>query len=227
MGVARLRTSRGAFGVTQLPLEDPELAAIVKSQLTHGPCGPDYPNALCMRDGKCSKGFPKRWYESNVLAEDSYPEHARPKNGQTWSNGRFTFDNRWVVPYNPYLTKKYSAYINVEGSDRASAAVEDQHDEIKMTIQGRFISPVQAIWRLSAYTTHEEKPAVMLLPYHLKGEHQVSFGRNMTGAKVAAAIKPQSSIFMDWMRYNAANTDGRHLCYSDFPLFYTYVKRRG
>ncbi|POS82458.1 hypothetical protein EPUL_004987, partial [Erysiphe pulchra] len=184
------------FVCAQLPLVDPELAAIVKNQLTHGPCGLDHPNAPCMRDGKCSKGFPKRWCESTVLAEDSYPERG--------------------------LT-----IVRCRGLDRASVAVEDQHDEIKMTVQGRYISPVQAILRLFAYTTHEEKPAVMLLPYHLEGEHQVSFGRNMTGAQDAAAIELQRSAFMDWMRYNAANTDGLDLCYSEFPLFYTYVRRRG
>ncbi|POS82240.1 hypothetical protein EPUL_005446, partial [Erysiphe pulchra] len=228
----------------QIPTDDPELAEIVKKQLTHGPCGPGFPNAPCYRDGKCSKGYPKPFCETTILADNSYPVYARPNNGITWGNDQFTFDNRWVVPYNPYLTKKYGAHINVEvakgvhaikylakyvykGSDRASIAVDNRHDEIKMTLQGRYISPAQAIWRLMTYSTHEEKPADLLLPYHLEGEHRVSFPRTLGPQQLAAAIGTQSSIFLDWMRYNAAHTDGRDLLYTDFPLFYTHHKNRG
>ncbi|POS87798.1 hypothetical protein EPUL_000277 [Erysiphe pulchra] len=80
----------------QMPTNCPALAEIVESQLTHGPCGPGYPNTPCMKNGRCSKGYPKRWYEATVLSEDSYPKYARPNNGVTWNsaNGRFTFDNR-------------------------------------------------------------------------------------------------------------------------------------
>ncbi|POS83962.1 hypothetical protein EPUL_005887, partial [Erysiphe pulchra] len=219
-----------------MPTDDPELAAFVKTHLTHGPCGPDFPNVPCMRDGKCSKGFPKRWCERTVLAENSYPEYARPNNGITWASERFTFDNRWVVPFNPYLTKKYSAHINVEvahgiqaikylakyvykGSDRASLALQGEYDEIALTLQGRYIGPVQAVWRLM--------PAVIQLPYHLEGRHRVAFTETMTREQVAVAIQSQSSIFIDWMKYNNANPDGRDLVYSDFPLYYTYNKKRG
>ncbi|POS83272.1 hypothetical protein EPUL_004396 [Erysiphe pulchra] len=228
----------------QMPINDPELAAFVKTHLTHGPCGPDFPNAPCMRDGKCSKGFPKRWCERTVLAENSYPEYARPNNGVTWGSDRFTFDNRWVVPFNPYLTKKYSAHINVEvahgiqaikylakyvykGSDRASLALQGEYDEIALTLQGRYIGPVQAVWRLMGYSTHEERPAVIQLPYHLEGRHRVAFTETMTREQVAVAIQSQSSIFIDWMKYNNANPDGRDLVYCDFPLYYTYNKKRG
>ncbi|POS86231.1 hypothetical protein EPUL_003290 [Erysiphe pulchra] len=210
--------------MARIPTEDPELATIIKSQLVHGPCGPAYPNAPCMRNGKCSKCYLKRWCETTVFAENSYPEYARPNDGVTWTNrnGNFAFDNRWVVPYNAFLTKKYSAHINVEIAHRATLALQERNDEISMKTKGRYISPVQSVWRLFSYATHEEKPAVMLLPYHLEGRHRVSFTTNL-----AAAIESQSSAFSDWMRYNAANTDGRDLCYPDFPLFYTHTKRNG
>ncbi|POS81753.1 hypothetical protein EPUL_005897, partial [Erysiphe pulchra] len=55
----------------------------------------------------------------------------------------------------------------------------------------------------------------------------VAFTETMTREQVAVAIQSQSSIFIDWMRYNNANPDGRDLVYSDFPLYYTYNKKRG
>ncbi|POS87739.1 hypothetical protein EPUL_000782 [Erysiphe pulchra] len=147
--------------------------------MVHGPCGPNHRNFSCFRDRKCSKGYPKRWYENTILSENSYPEYARPNNGVTWERNGFTFDNRWVVPYYPYMLKKCKAHINVEiaqgvhaikymakyvykGSDRATLEVQNQYDEIVMTVQGRYISQVQAVWRLLGYATHEEKPAVIL-----------------------------------------------------------------
>ena len=46
--------------------------------------------------------------------------HAPPANPPYCRRG-FTFDNRWVVPYNPYLSLRYDAHINVEVCSSASA----------------------------------------------------------------------------------------------------------
>ena len=42
----------------------------VNSCLIHGPCGPSFPNAPCMKDKKCSKHFQKDLSENTILAND-------------------------------------------------------------------------------------------------------------------------------------------------------------
>ena len=43
-----------------------------------------------------------------------YPLYARPDNGRCVEKNGFFFDNRWVVPFCPFLTKKFDCHINVE-----------------------------------------------------------------------------------------------------------------
>jgi len=76
--------------------------------MMHGPCGPAFPNAVCMVNGKCNKNFPKDFCPETRFGEDGYPEYARPEGGRTYKNAKgHTFDNRNVVPYNPFLSVRY------------------------------------------------------------------------------------------------------------------------
>lgn len=85
------------------PEREPRLFDIVRRCMVHGPCGSANPKAPCMRNGKCSKGFPKRFQESTIMNKDGYPLYARPNDGRQYKvNGLFV-DNRWIVPYNPYV----------------------------------------------------------------------------------------------------------------------------
>jgi Helitron helicase-like domain at N-terminus len=104
---------------------DTELGEIVRSVMIHGPCGEHNPKAPCMevdaRTGRarCTKNFPRAFCEETIVGEDGYPLYRRRNSPQTAfektvNSQRVTIDNRWVVPYNPYLTKRYKAHINVE-----------------------------------------------------------------------------------------------------------------
>ncbi|KEP45767.1 putative ATP-dependent DNA helicase PIF1 [Rhizoctonia solani 123E] len=77
------------------PNDDPELYATVTSTMIHGPCGPNFPNTPCWDSEKqaCTKGYYplKPWQEETVMVH-----------------------NHYVVPYNPYLSRRYDCHINVE-----------------------------------------------------------------------------------------------------------------
>jgi hypothetical protein len=84
------------------PEESPRLFDLVKRLMVHNPCGPEHPNAPCMKDGKCSKGYPKVFQEQTQLSQDGYTLYARPDNGRHFINSKGEkIDNRWVVPHSP------------------------------------------------------------------------------------------------------------------------------
>ena len=63
----------------------------------------------------------------------------RPEDGRTVTKGRHQLDNRWVVPYNPYLAQKYNAHINVD----VCATIKSVKDIYKHGFKGHDRAPVQ------------------------------------------------------------------------------------
>nr|KYP50064.1 hypothetical protein KK1_028219 [Cajanus cajan] len=82
--------------------------------MIHGPCGTLNPNSPCMKNGQCKKMYPKQFYQETRQGHDSYPQYRRRFNHPVSVNRNVTIDNRWVVPYNPWLLLKYNYHINVE-----------------------------------------------------------------------------------------------------------------
>lgn len=92
----------------------PELHKYVVKHMMHGPCGNLNANSVCMKDGKCTKEFPKNFCESTVASVNGYPLYKRRDNGVSVEVRGASLDNRYVVPYNPYLLAKFNCHINVE-----------------------------------------------------------------------------------------------------------------
>ncbi|GFV78837.1 ATP-dependent DNA helicase [Trichonephila clavipes] len=109
--------------------------------------------------GNCTKNIQGASRKKNQTGEDGYPQYRRrsPEDGGivTQIKGN-NVDNRWVVPYNPVLSRKFNAHINVEfcnsvksikyiykyvnkGTDQATFSVEDQ-DEVTRRKKGKAVS---------------------------------------------------------------------------------------
>lgn len=53
------------------------------------------------------------------MTHNGYPLYACPDDGRLFpvniaGKGSVDIDNRWMVPYNPFITAKFNCHINVE-----------------------------------------------------------------------------------------------------------------
>ncbi|XP_071037788.1 uncharacterized protein [Parasteatoda tepidariorum] len=162
------------FVCAELPNPNIEqrLYDIITKCMIHGPCGHLNPNSPCMRDGECSKKFPKEFNECTEENVNGYPVYQR-RQKEPVKVGKYEIENRWIVPYNPWLSKKFNADINVEvcasvksvkylykyvykGHDAAAIRLTTEsrrldHDEITTFLDGRYVSAPEAIWCLSEF----------------------------------------------------------------------------
>ncbi|XP_019438873.1 PREDICTED: uncharacterized protein LOC109344563 [Lupinus angustifolius] len=103
------------------PAEDQQLYDLVKSHMVHGPCGRANTKSPCMKDGKCTKYYPKQFQSNTIVDQEGYPIYRRRGNGQTIDKNGVTLNNRHVVPYNRKLFLKYQAHINIEWYNQSSS----------------------------------------------------------------------------------------------------------
>ena len=160
--------------------------------MIHGPCGQINIKAPCMRDGKCSKFFPKP-YNINTTFEGMKPPVYKRRDDETRfvTKNRVQIGNEFIVPYNSDLLLRYNAHINVEscsqsmlikylfkyinkGPDRARILLyENINDEIQTYLNCRYLGPHESFWRLFEYAIHSKYPAVQHLDIHLPLEQNV------------------------------------------------------
>ncbi|GFS55863.1 ATP-dependent DNA helicase [Trichonephila clavipes] len=100
---------------------DPELFDVVKTYMVHSPCGSYNPRSPCMKNGICSKRFPKPFSTETVTGECGYPFYRRrsPENSdiRTTIQSRancIDIDNRWIVTFSPVLLRTFREHINAE-----------------------------------------------------------------------------------------------------------------
>ena len=210
--------------------------------MIHGPCGDFNPMSPCMDQGSCTKKFPRAFSEKTTDSEYSYPTYRRRNNGRTVTVRNVVVDNRWIVPYNPYLLMKYDCHLNVEvcnsvaavkylykyvykGHDRVMVEFKDisnngtdepeQHDEISNYLDARYVSASESCWRIFHFKLHGESPNIIRLQVHLPDQEMVLFNADQQLDEVV--IQQLTTTLTGWMEYNATHDDARNILYHDFP----------
>ncbi|XP_071681539.1 uncharacterized protein [Lolium perenne] len=195
-------------------------------------------------DGVCKCRYPRAFNETTVQGKDSYPVYRRRKDGRHAKVRGQILDNRWVVPYNPYLLRMFNCHINVEvcssikavkylykyiykGHDRTSFNIDQPDndgniDEIKRYVDARWVTPPEAMWRIFGFKLCDNSPSVLQLPLHLPYMHRVTFkaGENLTD--VLARDKAESSMLTEYFVANNNHPWARHILYRDFPGSFTW-----
>lgn len=96
------------------PIKDPSGYDAVTKFMIHGPCSGGITETGCIKNGSCSKIFPKSYNEKTTISEDGIVTYKRRKTDLYIERKGLQLDNRFVVPHNIDLIVKYQAHINVE-----------------------------------------------------------------------------------------------------------------
>jgi hypothetical protein len=163
---------------------EPKLQKLILEHNIHGPCGHLNPKCPCMKDGECSKGFPKQFAEFTHASPDGgYPVYKRNKTDTFIKNG-VTLHYGYVVPYNAYLTLKYESHICVEitatvksvkylfkyltkGAQKAILEVEEIRNETKAYLDCLYLNPYEATHHIYSFGIHRMYPNCVRLQIHL------------------------------------------------------------
>lgn len=224
------------------PDTQPLLFETIKKCMVHGPCGSSNPHSPCMENGICTKGYPKPFCEFTSIDDNGFPKYYRPNDGRSYTVGSASVDNRWIVPFCPFLSATFNCHINVEcaaslgslkylfkyiqkGPDLASLEI-DNHDEIKRYTEGRYISPSEAVHRIYEFDVHGQVPNVVRLQIHLPGQHMVTFDPNENIETILHRASHERTTLTAYFEANAnagkLGVEARKYTYQEFPQHFTW-----
>ncbi|CAF1487910.1 unnamed protein product, partial [Rotaria sordida] len=234
--------------------EQLELYNIILTQNIHGPCGRLNPKSLCMVEGSCSKNFPKAFCSETDVSTDGYPIYRRRNNSHEahFTRSNIQVDNRFVVPYNSFLSLKYNAHINVElcstvkaikyinkyitkGYDCARIGVQVNsndnvekvvdYDEIKQYLNCRYISSQEAAWHLQDFPIHGQSHNMVMLSIHLEDGQSIFCKENQ-----AETVLRQESVacttLTAYFDLNVSDLGAHQYLYQDIPNHYIFKNKK-
>ncbi|KAL3627397.1 hypothetical protein CASFOL_028760 [Castilleja foliolosa] len=98
-------------------------------------------------------------------------------------------------------------------------------NEVQNFVDGRYICPHEASWRILNFPIHERTPAVEILVVHLENMQNVTFKENL---KLQAIVRNPSfgkTTLTEWIQSNKRDRDGLHLTYVNYCSKYRWCKK--
>ncbi|OWY95402.1 Helitron helicase [Phytophthora megakarya] len=161
-----------------------------------------------------------------------------------WDNATI---NKWIVPYNPYLSQEYNCHIHVEvcatnkavkyiykyvykGSDMTTITIkgeEIQANEILQYMTSRYISPVETCMRLFNFSTQGSSHSVVNLPIHLESMSMMTYRDQATTPQLQNLIRrgDRTKLTAFFNLCARAPEGTSNLLYKDVPKKYRWDGR--
>ncbi|XP_016192445.1 uncharacterized protein LOC107633319 [Arachis ipaensis] len=216
--------------------------------MIHGPCGRAFSKSPCMKDGYCTKYYPKIFSRTIVIEDSGYPSYRRRGTGVTTEKKGVHMDNNNVVPYNAYLLMSYQAHVNVKYCNKSNAIKylfkyvnkrskqgsnwsykgtfngEDAQviDEIKQFYDCRYLSACEAVWRSLAYDIYQRWPSVMRLTFYFPGEQNIIFKDDDDLEEIVEVEEGKCTMFLAWMEANKKIESSQFFIYAEFSNQFVY-----
>jgi len=89
--------------------------------MIHGSCGHAQFNSPCMKEGRCSKYYPKNFTSCTAIDEEGYSSYRRRDDGSFIEKNGIQLENSNVVPYNPPFLMRYQTHVNIEYCNKTNA----------------------------------------------------------------------------------------------------------
>ncbi|XP_022041450.2 uncharacterized protein LOC110944034 [Helianthus annuus] len=110
----------------------------------------------------------------------------------------------------------YKIKSSPAGNDVVQNTEYSRLDEIQNFLDGRFICPHEASWRIFNFDIHDRNPAVQVLALHLENMQNVSFRHKDVLDNVANNEFIKRTTLTEWLSNNVWDVSGRHLRYIDY-----------
>ena len=148
-------------------------------------------------------------------------------------------DNRWVVPYNPFLLRQMNCHTNVElcisvksikyvlkyvhkGTDRAVYSLQNttETDEIGQFQEARFVGSTEAAHRILGLPMHQRYAPVIQLAIHLENGQRIYFDET-NAFEQASTHAPRTKLTQFFVV--CQNDDfAKTLTYPEIPQYLTW-----